>query len=201
MGLQRVKEEYGLSRSKIDFLFSALVVLFLIWALWEARNWPGHSRLFPWSLGFIVLSLALTQLGLAWRGIVRQGRTDPIGGTKGLDDIGKSPSGADNDPVSQKILVTPDTARQRGITICCWIVGFFIGIWLLGFKLGSLCSNVGIFKIYRTREMDAQHGDSGCHLSIFLARVRYYAQSAAGQRLHRRLLRPKLEAVKLCKKP
>jgi hypothetical protein len=146
LGLQRVKEEFGLSRSKIDFLFSALVVLFLIWALWEARNWPGHSRLFPWSLGFIVLSLALTQLGLAWRGIVREGRTDPIGGRKGLDDIGKSPSGAANDPVVQKLLVTPDTARQRIITICCWIVGFFIGVWLLGFKLGSLCLTLVFLK-------------------------------------------------------
>lgn len=25
------------------------------------------------------------------------------------------------------------------MTICCWIVGFFIGIWLLGFKVGALC--------------------------------------------------------------
>jgi Tripartite tricarboxylate transporter TctB family len=137
--LQFVNEEYGLSRNKIDFLFSALVVFFLIWALWEARNWPGHSRLFPWSLGFIVLSLALTQLGLAWGRIVRDGRIDDIGEKNGLDDIAKSPSGAVNDPLSQKILVTPDTARRRVITICCWIVGFFIGIWLLGFKLGSLC--------------------------------------------------------------
>jgi small-conductance mechanosensitive channel len=84
------------------------------------------------------LSLALTQLGLAWRGIVREDRTEHIGGKNGLDDIGESPSGADNDPVLQKILVTPDIARQRVITICCWIVGFFIGIWFLGFKLGSL---------------------------------------------------------------
>jgi hypothetical protein len=141
-----VKEEYGLSRNRIDFLFSALVVFFLIWALWEARNWPGHSRLFPWSLGFIVLSLALTQLGLAWRGIAKEGRIDHIGGKNGSDDIGRSSSGAANDPVSQKMLVTLDTARQRVITICCWIVGFFIGIWFLGFKLGSLCLTLVFLK-------------------------------------------------------
>ena len=144
--MQRLKKEDGLSRNRIDFLFSALVVFFLIWALWEARNWPGHSRLFPWSLGFVVLSLALTQLGLAWRGIVREGRTDHIGGTNGLNDIGKSPSGVDNDPVSPKTLVTADLARQRVVTICCWIVGFFIGIWLLGFKLGSLCLTLVFLK-------------------------------------------------------
>ena len=128
-----------MSRNRIDFLFSALVVFFLIWALWEARNWPGHSRLFPWSLGFIVLGLALTQLALAWRGIAKEGRIDHAGGKNGLCNTGKSPSGAANDPVSQELLVKPDTARQRVITICCWIVGFFIGICFLGFKLGSLC--------------------------------------------------------------
>lgn len=137
-----------MSRKKIDFLFSALVVLFLIWALWEARNWPGHSRLFPWSLGFIVLSLALTQLGVAWRGITGEGRTDHIARKNSLDDIGEGPSGAVNDdPVSKETFVTTDTTRQRVITICCWIVGFFIGIWLLGFKLGSLCLTLVFLKL------------------------------------------------------
>ena len=51
----------------------------------------------------------------------------------------RSPNAATNDPLSQNLPVTQDTARQRVITICCWIVGFFIGIWLLGFKLGALC--------------------------------------------------------------
>jgi hypothetical protein len=137
--LQSDREDHGLSRNKIDFLFSAVVVCFLIWALWEARNWPGPSKLFPWSLGFIVLSLALTQLGLAWRGITKEGRTDRVGGKNGLDDTSISASGAANDLISQKLLITPNTVRRRVISICCWIVGFFIGIWFLGFKLGSLC--------------------------------------------------------------
>jgi Tripartite tricarboxylate transporter TctB family len=128
-----------LSRNKIDFLFSTLVVFFLIWALWEARDWPGHSKLFPWSLGFIVLSLALTQLGFAWRSIAKERRTDHGGGKNGLYTTSKSATSSANDPVSQELYVTPEKARQRVITICCWIVGFFIGIWFLGFKLGSLC--------------------------------------------------------------
>ena len=128
-----------MSRNKIDFLFSALVVFFLIWALWEARDWPAPSKLFPWSLGFVVLSLALTQLGLAWRNIAKEARTHHVGEKNALSNARKSAGGAVTDPVARELLVTPETARQRVITICCWIVGFFIGVWLLGFKLGSLC--------------------------------------------------------------
>ena len=125
-------------RNKIDFVFSVLIVSFLIWALWEARNWPGPSKLFPWSLGFIVLSLALIQLGVAWRAMFKESKTDHVVG-KGFEDASRSPSAATNEPVSQNLLITQTRTRQRVITICCWIVGFFIGIWFLGFKLGSLC--------------------------------------------------------------
>jgi hypothetical protein len=124
-----------LSRIKIDFLFSFFVVLFLIWALWEARNWPAPSKLFPWSLGFIVLTLGLIQLGVAGRAALKESRTDEAGG-KSVDDASRSPN----------LPVTHDTARQRVITICCWIVGFFIGIWLLGFKLGALCLTFAFLK-------------------------------------------------------
>jgi hypothetical protein len=134
-----------LSRNKIDFLFSFFVVLFLIWALWEARNWPAPSKLFPWSLGFIVLTLGLIQLGVAGRAALKESRTDEAGG-KSVDDASRSPTAATNRPVSQNLPVTQDTARQRVITICCWIVGFFIGIWLLGFKLGALCLTFAFLK-------------------------------------------------------
>lgn len=126
-----------MSRNKIDFLFTIIVVLFLGWALWEARNWPAQSKLFPWSLGFIVLSLALTQLGVTWRGIAKGDRTDHPGGKNTLDNASTTPGGEANDPIAQKLPI-PANARQRVITICCWVVGFFIGIWFFGFKLGSL---------------------------------------------------------------
>lgn len=134
-----------MSRNKIDFLFSFFVVLFLIWALWEARNWPAPSKLFPWSLGFLVLTLGLIQLGVAWRAALKEGRTDTVG-QKAVDDATRSPTAAPNDPVSQNLPVTRHTARHRAITICCWIVGFFIGIWLLGFKLAALCLTFAFLK-------------------------------------------------------
>ena len=134
-----------MSRNKIDFFFSVLVVLFLIWALWEARNWPAPSKLFPWSLGFIVLTLGLIRLGVAWRDALKESRTDAFG-EKGANDATRSPNAATNGPVSQNLPVTQDTARQRAITICCWIVGFFIGISLLGFKLAALCLTFAFLK-------------------------------------------------------
>jgi hypothetical protein len=139
------EEDQGLSRNKIDFLFSVLVVFFLIWALWEARNWPAPSKLFPWSLGFIVLTLALIQLGVAWRAALKESRADDFA-KKELDDANGTPVAGTNRPVSENLVIHTDTARQRVITICCWIVGFFIGIWLLGFKLGSLCLTFAFLK-------------------------------------------------------
>ena len=134
-----------MSRNKIDLLFSFFVVLFLIWALWEARNWPAPSKLFPWSLGFLVLTLGLIQLGVAWRAALKGSRTDTVG-EKAVDDATRNPTAAPNDPVSQNLPVTQGTALQRAITIYCWIVGFFIGIWLLGFKLAALCLTFAFLK-------------------------------------------------------
>lgn len=123
-----------MSRKKIEFLFSVLIVFFLIWVLWEARGWPAQSKLFPWSLGFTVLSLALLQVGAAWRAALKENQE------RGLDDTEASPN------ATTSLLISPHTARQRAITICCWIVGFFIGISLLGFKLGALCLTFAFLK-------------------------------------------------------
>jgi Tripartite tricarboxylate transporter TctB family len=123
-----------LSRKKIEFLFSLLIVFFLSWALWEARGWPAQSKLFPWSLGFTVLTLALLQVGVAWRAALKENQE------RGLDDTKGSPNATPSLPISQ------DMARQRVITIGCWIVGFFIGISLLGFKLGALCLTFAFLK-------------------------------------------------------
>lgn len=125
-------------RKKIEFLFSVLIAFFLTWALWEARDWPAPSKLFPWSLGFTVLTLALIQVGVAWRAAIKESRADAFG-EKGLDDANGSPSVGASLSVSENSVIAQDTARRRVMTICCWIVGFFIGIWLLGFKVGALC--------------------------------------------------------------
>lgn len=133
-----------MSRKKIEFLFSVLIVLFLVCALWAARHWPAHSKLFPWSLGFIVLTLALLQAGVALRAALNESRADDLA-KKGVDDANENPIAETNRAVFENLAIPPDPA-QRVITICCWIVGFFIGIWLVGFKVGSLCLTFAFLK-------------------------------------------------------
>jgi Tripartite tricarboxylate transporter TctB family len=124
-----------LSRKKIEVLFSILIVLFLVWALWEARHWPAPSKLFPWSLGFTVLALALLQVALAWRAALNESRA--AGMAEPGSDNANASAGAGTS-ASESSLVPPEIARRRAIIIAGWIVAFFIGIALLGFKLGSL---------------------------------------------------------------
>jgi hypothetical protein len=91
------------------------------------------------------LTLALVQAGVALRAALKESRIDDFPENR-LDDTNGSPSAGVTGPVSETLSVSPETARRRIITICCWIVGFFVGIWLLGFKLGSLCLTFAFLK-------------------------------------------------------
>ena len=124
-----------MSPKKTEFLFSVLIVLFLAWALWEARDWPAQSKLFPWSLGFTVLALAVLQVAFALRAALKERRT--AGVAEKLSDAANAIGGA-RPSLTESDLMPPDIARRRTMMIGCWIVAFFVGVSLLGFKLGSL---------------------------------------------------------------
>jgi hypothetical protein len=123
------------SPKKIEFLFSVLIVLFLSWAVWEAKSWPAQSKLFPWSLGFTVLALAVLQVAFALRAALEERRS--AGVAEKLSDAANATGGTPPNPM-ESVLIPPHIARRRAIMIGCWIVAFFVGISLLGFKLGSL---------------------------------------------------------------
>jgi hypothetical protein len=95
--------------------------------MWEVRLWPPQSRLFPWSVGLSVLCLALVQLGIAVRNLFKSEPTVPY-------PARFSAQGEDSHSSRQLEVVK----RRRITTIYGWIVIFFIGIWLLGFKVGAL---------------------------------------------------------------
>ena len=149
-----------MSRKKVEFLFSAVIVLFLGWVLWEPQSWPAPARLFPWSLGFSVLALALIQFVAAGRAVIREIRTGSAAQPKdqlARDTVGfrdhhragdeaVTPTVAMNPPASGHAAPAPEPAGQRVITICVWIVGFFLGIWLVGFKFGSFFLTIAFMK-------------------------------------------------------
>jgi hypothetical protein len=116
-----------LSRTRIDVLISAFLVLLLVWVVWEARNWPFRTRLFPWSIGFPVLGLALVQFGVAsWKAFRRQldSETDEFQGKPG--EIGEPEASLD-----------AELLTQRTLSITAWTIIFALGFWLLGFKVGG----------------------------------------------------------------
>jgi len=149
------------SRKKIEFLFSVVIMLFLVWVLWEPQNWPAPARLFPWSLGFSVLALALIQFVVSGRAVIREIRTGS--GAEPKDELARDTVGcrdhhragdeavtpivAMNQPDSGRTARAPEPAGQRVITICLWIVGFFVGIWLVGFKFGSFFLTIAFMKL------------------------------------------------------
>lgn len=94
-------------------LFSAVVVLILVLALWQSRNFGFRAGLFPWAIGIPTLVLALLQLG------------KDVSGRKKRRSVTYEGEG--------KIQVSPEVAMRRTLSILGWIVGFFITIWLLGF--------------------------------------------------------------------
>jgi Tripartite tricarboxylate transporter TctB family len=113
-----------LSRTRNDVLISAFLVLLLAWVVWEARDWPFRTRLFPWSIGFPVLGLALVQFGIAcWKATRRQ-----------VD----SAVDAVQEKAESETTLDPKLLIQRTRSIAAWTVVFAIGFWLLGFKVGGL---------------------------------------------------------------
>jgi len=139
-----------LSPKRIEFLFSALIVLLLGWGLWEARTWPLHSRIFPWSIGFGVLVLALIQLIASTRRVISAANSpdDAIdaNAASSASEHRKMPASSRGMPADDFPL--PDKVIRRRVTVMCsWILVFFLGIWFLGFRVGSFVLTLAFMKL------------------------------------------------------
>ena len=99
-------------------IFSLGVFIFFVVFVYQAREWRLQARLYPWVIGIPMLVLALVQLV-----------ADLKGETK------SKPS--DSAPVDFQFGQVMDStvACRRTINIFSWILGFLVGIWLLGFSL------------------------------------------------------------------
>lgn len=117
----------------LDAIFGICIVLVILWFIWEAAPWSFHSRLFPWTIGLSVLVLALVQVGASLRNL---GRRQAINGDGSGESCQDSPA----------IEVNKSSVAWRVVSICSWIALFFAGIWLLGFRLGSLILTVSFMK-------------------------------------------------------
>ena len=117
----------------LDLVFACFVALVILWFVWEARDWSFHSRLFPWSVGLTVLILALAQVALSVRNF-------QFGSSK--DDVELKVR-----PQDHQAAEVEQSEVWRLVAIGSWIAVFFLGIWLFGFRLGSLVLTIAFLKV------------------------------------------------------
>ncbi|HZU04952.1 MAG TPA: tripartite tricarboxylate transporter TctB family protein [Chloroflexota bacterium] len=141
-------------RRKADLLFSVLVLLLVVWMVWEARHWPLRARLFPWTIGLPTVAIALLQVGLAVRQLVQARRAAgaparPVEAPPGEDTAViaaavESVLGAD---AAAEEAIPPAVVRRRTLAMVAWILGFTLGITLLGFRLGGGLGTLAFLKL------------------------------------------------------
>ncbi|MET0502502.1 MAG: tripartite tricarboxylate transporter TctB family protein [Candidatus Binatia bacterium] len=98
-------------------IFSFCALIFFIIFVYQAQDWRLQARLYPYAIGIPMVILAIIQVILDLRGVVRK-QTDAA-------------------PVDFQFSqnVDPVLAKKRTINIFAWILGFFVGIYLLGFPI------------------------------------------------------------------
>jgi putative tricarboxylic transport membrane protein len=111
----------GLSRFSWEKVFSLSIIVGLALALLQSRHFDFRTGLFPWAIGFPVLSLTIFQLIMDFLGKGNRRSGDHLGET--------GPE------------LPTDVVNRRTAGIFGWIVGYFVAIWLLGFSFGvPLCT-------------------------------------------------------------
>ena len=95
-------------------LFSFCALIFFIVFVYYAQDWRLQARLYPYAIG---IPMVILQVIFDLKGVVRK-QTDAA-------------------PVDFQFSqnIDPALAKKRTINIFAWILGFFIGIYLLGFAI------------------------------------------------------------------
>ncbi|MGH2348651.1 MAG: tripartite tricarboxylate transporter TctB family protein [bacterium] len=97
-------------------LFSGVILLVALWALYATRDWAFNTALYPRVVGVPLILLAAVEFVLSLRG------RDGGEGGRAMD-------------VQISTATEPAVAMRRTITTIGWLLGFFGGIWLLGFPV------------------------------------------------------------------
>jgi hypothetical protein len=135
-----------LHRKKAELAVSAALLAIVILFLWEARDWQIRARLGPWTVGFAALAIALAQLYVAGRAVITAGKAERPArapSAAGAVQAVAGPAELADATASGAIVVeeppTGDAAmvRQKAVFIIVWTIGYCVGLWVLGFRLGA----------------------------------------------------------------
>ena len=151
-------------QKKADLLFSAIVLLIVVWMFWEARNWAFRARLFPWTIGALAIGLAALQLFFATRKVLTSAPARPVEGPANpevpraghveaaegetasiMGAAVESAYGEGSEAAESGI--EPGLARRRSLEMAAWILGFAAAVWLFGFTLGAFLTSVAFLRI------------------------------------------------------
>jgi putative tricarboxylic transport membrane protein len=102
-------------------IFNLLIIVVIMCALWQSRQFNARAGLFPWVVGSTILVLAISQF---------------------IMDLAKKETKRKEDRLLETAPDLPThVVNRRTAGISGWIIGFFVAIWLLGFSIASpLCT-------------------------------------------------------------
>jgi hypothetical protein len=123
-------------------------VVIVILFIWEARDWQMRARLAPWTVGFVVLVIALVQLYVAARSVFRSSTETQISVEAAVPSTGLEQSLGRLETLSGASAAPddPELVRRKASFIILWTVGFCVGLWLLGFRLGAPILTFGFLR-------------------------------------------------------
>jgi putative tricarboxylic transport membrane protein len=135
--------------SSLELATCVVVAAVVSWALWVARSWPFQARLLPWTIGFPLLALVLSQLGISTRRLsvgaavakasvaapapVEEALLLPVELATSIHDLEARASAMEHEAEIE----APPVQRGRPVTIVAWCFAFALAIALLGFKIGA----------------------------------------------------------------
>jgi putative tricarboxylic transport membrane protein len=141
--------------SRLELATCLLVAPLVTWALWTARSWPFQARLFPWAIGLPLLALALVQVAISARRLLRAGaevKAPVLAPAPGHDRPLLLPLGlatSVHDLEARAMMMEHEAEVEalpeqlgRPITIVTWCFAFALVIGLLGFKIGGSLSTL-----------------------------------------------------------
>lgn len=125
-----------------EVAFSVAILALAAYWVWEARNLPPRVQLVPWTIGIPVLALAVFQLVTAVRALrapaPAPSTVAPVSdGGLDLSSADAVAATATAELAAAEGGVEPEVARQRGLQMFAWILGFFAALMLLGFRVGA----------------------------------------------------------------
>ncbi|NVM22849.1 MAG: hypothetical protein HWN68_13840 [Desulfobacterales bacterium] len=100
-------------------LFSVFLIIVFAFAVFEAKDFAFAGRLFPLIVGIPALILTLVQFFLDLR-------AKPEGDEVALQDFVD---------IAPDVSIPLTVVRTRALRFLCWILGLYLGIWVVGFKI------------------------------------------------------------------